>query len=279
MMKEEEKAKTGEGESLPPPVVYDEFGDILISYAPDMGLPLLPYLDPAKSIFISGVPPGIPFPRRFCAMDRYLGMIDSGRIFGNAAGQAKFPVIRDKMTQGACGVVFLESKEKEETYALFVQVKKRAYVMNPAGFEAIEDNGCPVLNAVRKVKDETGILLDIEKHQSLASWTFDHKFGGIPLTGKTTALFFQSVLPSDWQTTKTEPVRIIRVSTHKDIESIVLVNVKNLADSDLKTPTPISPHHLNLALHAAIHKTKNANPDALQKGFKPAPYLKTFAFE
>ena len=123
-------------------------------------------------------------------------------------------------------------EQDDRVFAVFVQVKGRSYLMNPAGHcdrgETLEE--C----AVRETLEETGLsieLMSVDGESSVvADWTFKQWFGGVRWKSRTTAFYGKAECPADWDLSE----NVNRVESSNDGTAyLVVVDVRHRAESPI----------------------------------------------
>ncbi len=252
----------------------NSFGDIAIVYETGRILPNVDY-QCKNNIIISGPP--IDF------IDRRLSHLIGktkvhGNIFGNIHASKNFPMLLNDMTQGECTVMFV--KYKDSVFVILVQMKRRPYLMNIAGFMNRSDK-CLQDTVIRDIFEEMGLIIDVKKWKPLAEWKFDLNFAGLPFIGYTLCGFYWlDKVPLNWNINEEDKVNIIPIEDNNEIESIVLINISVLSQyeelfKNKTIPTKINSHHFNLVLKAAIKE--HLIHESLKSLQQPVLYLKEFS--
>ncbi len=248
------------------------FGDINVEFVPDKCLPDLDY-EMKNHIVLWNAPAYFEDKR----LPYFIGRTKlHGNIFGNKHAHNHFPVIENDMLQGGCTVMFAESSGVN--YAVLVQIKKRPYVMNAAGYMNRDDTSLKDA-AIREVLEETGLKIQPETWKKFAEWKFIVTFAGLSFEGYTQCGMCRIYnLPIEWTAEKKQtPVIIVPVADNDETESIVLIDVDALRSSDqLTLPTKFSGHHFNLVIQAGIQE-KLLEPSC-KNLMQPVSYLREFSF-
>jgi 8-oxo-dGTP pyrophosphatase MutT (NUDIX family) len=256
------------------------FGDICILFDKDKELPKDIDYECKHHVIISQAPSDFSFTR----LSHLIGTTkEHGYIFGNGYAKLNFPVIKDGILQGGCTVILGE--HKHQTYAVLVQVKKRPFVMNPAGYLATVDDNCLKAAALREAFEETGLKLNADSWQKLADWKFNATFAGLGFAAYTLCGIAElTTWPIDWQSKMDNQVAVsvVHVADNEETDSIVIFNLSFISTIDELNknqmfPSKLDGHHFNVMLAAAVKK------GAVEKSMfaqleRPVPYLKDFHY-